>query len=147
VKTISNIAAFVKYSREKLNLTQEQLADMANVGLHFIRNLEQGRSALRVDKVNEVLKVFGHSLRVSTDELDPYQMWANYFDKAVKIVLNNEEALYGFLVQELRDEKSNIVAWKVVPNVKARDWQKKPDDLLTVTVKHNEIREIELQKG
>ena len=146
MKKISNIAAFVKYNREKLKLTQVQLADMAGVGIHFIRNLEQGRSALRLDKVNQVLKVFGHRITTSADNIDPYQIWFNYFGRAVKIILKNKQEVYGFLVQEIRDEKSSIVAWKVVPNPNAIEWQKKPDDKLTIIVKQSEIEEIELQK-
>ena len=143
---ISNIAAFVKYNREKLKLTQEQLADMAGVGIHFIRNLEQGRSALKIDKVNQVLNIFGHRLAMSPDRIDPYEIWYNYFNKAVKIIKKDKQEVYGFLVQELRDESSEIVAWKLVPNPNAILWQKKPNDELTIIIKQNEIADIELQK-
>jgi y4mF family transcriptional regulator len=144
---ISNIAAFIKYSREKLNLTQEELADRAGVGIHFIRDLEQGRSALRLDKVNHVLEMFGHRLSVSSAKLDPYQMWYNYIDKPVKIIKKNKEEFDGHLVQEIRDEKSEIVAWVLIPSYYAMKWKKKRDDTLGITIKQNEIASIELQKG
>jgi y4mF family transcriptional regulator len=51
---------FVKAKRRELGLTQRDLADRAGVGLRFIRELEQGKSALRLDKVNQVLSLFGH---------------------------------------------------------------------------------------
>ena len=146
MKPISNIAAFVKYYREKQKLTQEQLADIAGVGIHFIRDLEQGRSALRLDKVNTVLKIFGHHLTTSPESIDPYQIWYSFFNKAIKITLKNKKEIYGFLVKEIRDEKSEIVAWILVPNPNAIQWQKKQDDKLTVTIKQSEIAEIELQK-
>ncbi|MHB8260094.1 MAG: helix-turn-helix transcriptional regulator [Bacteroidia bacterium] len=146
MKQISNIAAFVKYNREKQKLTQGQLANMTGVGIHFLRDLEQGRSALRLDKVNQVLKMFGHRLSISSDIIDPYEIWYNYYDKPVKITKKDKQEVYGFLVKEIRDSKSEIVAWKLVPNPNAILWQKKPDDKLTVIVKQDEIAEIELQK-
>jgi len=150
MKKISNIAAFVKYHREKQKLTQEQLADMAGIGIHFIRDLEQGLSALRLDKVNRILGIFGHHLTTSSESVDPYQIWYNYYDKylnkAIKIILKNKKELYGFLVQEIRNEKSEITAWVLVPNLNAIKWQKKPDDKLTITIKQSDIAEIELQK-
>ena len=147
MKKTSNIAAFVKYNREKLNFTQQNLADLAGVGIHFIRDLEQGRSALRLDKVNQVLKMFGHHLSISSEKIDPYEIWLNYFDKPVKITTRSRENVYGFLLQEIRNEASTIVAWKVLPNINARTWQKKMDDKLTITIKHSEIAAIELQKA
>ena len=147
MKQVSNIAAFVKYNREKLNLTQEQLADRAGVGIHFIRNLEQGLSSLKLDKVNEVLKVFGHRLMPTPEKLDPYQIWYSYLNKAVRITKRNKEEFFGFLLQEIRNEKSEITGWKVVPNPDAIEWQKKQDDKLTEIIKHSDIAEIKLQKN
>jgi y4mF family transcriptional regulator len=53
---------FVKEKRRKANLTQPQLAEKAGVGLRFLRELEQGKETLRIDKINQVLKLFGHEL-------------------------------------------------------------------------------------
>lgn len=52
----------VKNRRRALNLKQEDLAIKAGVGLRFIRDLEQGKRTLRMDKVNQVLKLFGYEL-------------------------------------------------------------------------------------
>lgn len=52
----------VKNRRRTLNLKQEDLATKAGVGLRFIRDLEQGKKTLRMDKVNQVLKLFGYEL-------------------------------------------------------------------------------------
>ena len=56
------LSDFLKDKRKKLNLTQQQLAEKAGVGLRFIRDLEQGKTTLRMDKVNQVLKLFGQEL-------------------------------------------------------------------------------------
>ena len=57
-----NLVQFVKQRRKLLGLTQEELAGKAGVGLRFIRDLEQGKETLRMDKVNQVLALFGHEL-------------------------------------------------------------------------------------
>jgi y4mF family transcriptional regulator len=53
------LARFVKLKRKLVNLTQPELAEKAGVGLRFIRELEQGKESLRIDKVNQVLRLFG----------------------------------------------------------------------------------------
>lgn len=57
-----NLIQFVKQRRKQLGLTQQDLAERAGVGLRFVRDLEQGKETLRMDKVNEVLALFGHEL-------------------------------------------------------------------------------------
>lgn len=52
----------VKNERKALNLTQEGLAEKAGVGLRFVRELEQGKQTLRLDKVNQVLFLFGYRM-------------------------------------------------------------------------------------
>ena len=59
---MSKLSNFVKEKRKKLGLTQPQLAERAGVGLRFIRELEQGKKTLQMDKVNMVLFLFGHEL-------------------------------------------------------------------------------------
>ncbi len=53
------IAQYVKDMREKHRLSQEDLAEKAGVGLRFVRDLEQGKTTLRLDKVNQILELFG----------------------------------------------------------------------------------------
>ena len=57
-----SLSIFLKDKRKKSNLTQLQLAQKAGVGLRFIRDLEQGKTTLRMDKVNQVLRMFGQEL-------------------------------------------------------------------------------------
>ena len=56
------LATFVKQRRRLLRLSQPDLAAKAGVGLRFVRELEQGKSTLRLDKVNAVLQLFGHEV-------------------------------------------------------------------------------------
>jgi y4mF family transcriptional regulator len=51
---------FVKEKRNAAKLTQSELAEKAGVGLRFVRDLEQGKETIRLDKLNQVLKLFGH---------------------------------------------------------------------------------------
>lgn len=53
------IANYVKENRKKLGLTQEEFAMRAGLGLRFVRDLEQGKKTLRLDKVNQALAMFG----------------------------------------------------------------------------------------
>ena len=53
---------FIRNKRRQVNLTQPELADKAGVGLRFVREMEQGKETLRMDKVNQVLKMFGYQL-------------------------------------------------------------------------------------
>jgi y4mF family transcriptional regulator len=58
--TYTPFSTFLKQKRKETNLTQEQLALKAGVGLRFIRELEQGKKSIRLDKVNAVLSLFGY---------------------------------------------------------------------------------------
>lgn len=65
---MKTVSAFVKNQRKKLGLTQPELADKAGVGLRFLRELEQGKEALRTDKINQVLFLLGGELGVIENE-------------------------------------------------------------------------------
>ena len=58
------IPAFVKAKRKNLGLTQIILAEKAGVGLRFVRDLEQEKPTLRLDKVNQVLDLVGSEVGV-----------------------------------------------------------------------------------
>lgn len=59
---MNNLGKYLKKERKAANLTQQQLAEKAGVGLRFIREFEQGKQTLRMDTVNKVLKLFGRQL-------------------------------------------------------------------------------------
>jgi y4mF family transcriptional regulator len=58
----NNLSTFVKSRRKLLGITQSELAYRAGVGIRFVRDLEQGKETLRMDKVNKVLSLFGYRL-------------------------------------------------------------------------------------
>lgn len=59
---MKSLDAFVKDKRREAGLTQEEFAEKAGVALTVIRKIEQGKSELQLEKVNQVLKMFGHVL-------------------------------------------------------------------------------------
>lgn len=52
---MNNLSTTVKLLRKQYNLTQEELSLKSGVGLRFVRDLEQGKETLRLDKVNQLL--------------------------------------------------------------------------------------------
>ena len=56
---MNTIGKFVKNERKKLGLTQEEFAMRSDLGLRFVRELEQGKTTVRLDKVNQALRMFG----------------------------------------------------------------------------------------
>jgi y4mF family transcriptional regulator len=59
-----SLSDFIKEKRKQLRLTQPELAERAGVGLRFVRELEQGKQSVRLDKVNQVLALFGSEMGV-----------------------------------------------------------------------------------
>lgn len=59
---MKTLAGFVKERRKEVNLTQEEFADRAGVALTVVRKIEQGKTNLNMNKVNLVLRMFGHEL-------------------------------------------------------------------------------------
>jgi y4mF family transcriptional regulator len=62
------LSEFLKSKRRAFNFTQEDLANKAGVGLRVVREMEQGKATLRMDKVNQVLALFGSELGVITKQ-------------------------------------------------------------------------------
>ena len=59
---MTKLSIIVKALRKEYGLTQEELAMKSGVGLCFVRNLEQGKRSLRMDKVNQLLDLFNYEL-------------------------------------------------------------------------------------
>lgn len=53
------IGEYIKTERKKIGLTQEEFALRSGLGLRFVRELEQGKETVRMDKVNQALSMFG----------------------------------------------------------------------------------------
>ena len=56
---MSTIGDYIKKERKKAGLTQEDFAIRSGLGLRFVRELEQGKETVRLDKVNQALAMFG----------------------------------------------------------------------------------------
>ena len=56
---MSVISEYIKNERKKAGLTQEEFAMRSGLGLRFVRELEQGKETVRLDKVNQALGMFG----------------------------------------------------------------------------------------
>ena len=56
---MNKIADFIKQNRKAAGLTQEEFALRSGLGLRFVRELEQGKQTVRLDKVNQALAMFG----------------------------------------------------------------------------------------
>ena len=56
---MNTIAIFIKKKRNEAGLTQEEFAIRSGLGLRCVRELEQGKETVRMDKVNQALAMFG----------------------------------------------------------------------------------------
>jgi y4mF family transcriptional regulator len=71
---MNELAELVKSKRKQEKLTQEAFAERAGVALTVIRKIEQGKENLNLDKVNQVLKMFGHAMGpIRTKTGEPYK--------------------------------------------------------------------------
>ena len=70
------LSTTVKMLRKQYNLTQEELSLKSGVGLRFVRDLEQGKETLRLDKVNQLLDFFNYEMvatqKTVNNETSPY---------------------------------------------------------------------------
>ena len=60
----TTLSKYVKAMRKQYNLTQVELSEKSGVGLRLVRELEQGKQTLRLDKVNQILNLFGGEVGV-----------------------------------------------------------------------------------
>ncbi len=58
-----SIGEHIREKRKAFGLTQVELAERAGVGIRFVRELENGKSTVQLDKVNQVLRLFGEELQ------------------------------------------------------------------------------------
>ncbi|WP_282053391.1 helix-turn-helix domain-containing protein [Maribacter luteus] len=59
---MKELSEFVKERRKEVDLTQEEFAERAGVALTVVRKIEQGKTNLNLEKVDQVLRMFGHKL-------------------------------------------------------------------------------------
>ena len=78
---MTNLAKYIKAKRKEFGISQVELSQKSGVGLRFIREMEQGKETLRMDKVNQVLALFG-------DELAPRKI-ESYMTQQKKLQLQS----------------------------------------------------------
>ncbi len=138
-----NIANFVRYCRSRLKMTQVDLSEKAGVGLRLIRELEQGKQTLRVDKVNQVLQLFGYTLGpAAIRKTDAYEILLQYLNKPVQVYLKNKTELNGSIIESIT-EGMEVKAWKFVSGSNYLKYQKSKDPELLQVINHSDIANIE----
>ncbi len=65
---IINISSQIKKLRKNNGLTQIEFAKRAGVGLRFLRELENGKITVRMDKLMQVLDFLGYHLELKRNE-------------------------------------------------------------------------------
>jgi y4mF family transcriptional regulator len=58
----TSLPTFVRLKRKSLEMTQKEMSEKSGVGIRFIRELERGKKTLKMDKINQVLDLFGFEL-------------------------------------------------------------------------------------
>lgn len=84
------VSEFVKQKRKALKLTQPELASKAGVGLRFVRELEQGKQTLKMDKVNQVLWLFGSVLGPVLKSREEYLPDKSKYEEVDSVPNNNK---------------------------------------------------------
>ena len=124
-------------------MTQEDLAIKAGVGLRFIRELEQGKETLRMDKVNQVLALFGyHVVPGIAKKKDPYEIMLNHLGKNVHVFLKNKTVLVGSIMEPVFENKE-ITGWNFLTNNNSSEYQKTKDPKLLERINHANIENVE----
>ena len=65
-----NLAKTIKQRRDILKITQEQLAEMAEVGLRTLKNIENGKGNPTVSTINKLVNVLGMELKLEIKKTD-----------------------------------------------------------------------------
>lgn len=59
---MSNVGEIIKLERKRIGLSQRQFASESGLGYRFVKELEQGKQTVRMDKVNQALEYLGIEL-------------------------------------------------------------------------------------
>jgi y4mF family transcriptional regulator len=140
-----HISSFLKYNRVRLGLKQEELAKRAGVGIRFLRELEQGKESLKMDKVNQVLRFFGYSLSPVQGKMpSPYSMLLNGTQKKIKLYLGKNKLITGTLVG-FQTKNEQILRWKIVADEFLKEYKRTKHPGLVQFAEHTDIEKWELE--
>jgi y4mF family transcriptional regulator len=141
--TESLISNFVKFRRASLGLTQKALAKKAGVGIRFIKELEHGKESMRMDKVNHVLRFFGHRISPVSEKIyDPYSILLQGLCKKVKISLIRNRIIYVTLIGCII-KKDQILKWRAVSEENIKEYKKTKHPRLMEYIEHIDIENCE----
>ncbi|HWK08181.1 MAG TPA: type II toxin-antitoxin system Y4mF family antitoxin [Puia sp.] len=59
---MTKLAKIIKEKRKANGLTQQDLSLKSGLGLRLVREIEQGKTSMRMDKTNQLLALFGMEL-------------------------------------------------------------------------------------
>ena len=101
---MNTIAEFVKQKRREAGLTQEEFAMRSGLGLRFVRELEQGKETVRMDKVNQALAMFGMKAVPGRVKNEPIERILNYKGYTGRVEYDDEQHIFAGSVINTRDE-------------------------------------------
>ncbi len=139
----NHVSYFVKYMRAKNRLTQEDLAQKAGVGLRFIRELEQGKQSLRMDKINQVLALFGYRVSIDTTrKKDQWEIIMTQMNRNVNVYLKNSTSIAGILM-DYKMEEQQVKSWKFISSDNINRYRETKDESLIQNIDNAEIQNVE----
>ena len=137
------ISSFLKYKRSGLGLKQEELAKKAGVGIRFLRELEQGKESLKMDKVNQVLRFFGYCISPVSEKIpNPYSILLNGMQKKIIFYLGKNRLISGILVG-FQTKNGQVLRWKIVTDEHLKEYKRTNHPSLVQFVEHVDIEKWE----
>jgi len=138
-----NLADLVKYMRQSNKLTQEELAQKAGVGLRFVRDLEQGKQTIRMDKLNQVLALFGYKVSgTPARKKDQWEIMMNNINRSVRITLKDRTERTGILKgYKMKDQQ--VLYWEFIPNENALKYLDTKDEKLVHKIDNDDLLNVE----
>jgi y4mF family transcriptional regulator len=138
-----HISSFLKYKRSRLGLNQEELAKKAGVGIRFLRELEQGKESLKMDKVNQVLRFFGYCTSPVSEKMsNPYSILLNGMQKKIKIYLRKNRMISGILVG-FQTKNGQVLRWKIVAGEHLKEYKRTNHPGLVQIAEHVDVEKWE----
>ena len=110
----TKLSLIVKALRKEYGITQEELAMKSGVGLCFVRNLEQGKTSLRMDKVNQLLDLFNYELTATKRSWDKLKYiarayWPAYWRRMAANTDADSRGLYNITM--IDDTEMAKIVW------------------------------------
>ena len=68
LKNAAQLAEFVIQERKRQHVSQTRLSQLSNVGVRFVRDLEDGKPSLHLEKTLNVLETLGVKVELSTPD-------------------------------------------------------------------------------